>query len=107
MLLFSLTLTAIYACHRNPSQPADDLSTSGTAVRVVKHAMGETKITTTPQRVVVLDTAPLDAALALGVQPIGASLPRTDVLPAYLGDRTAGITPVGENPPNLESIVRL
>ncbi|WP_289500307.1 iron-siderophore ABC transporter substrate-binding protein [Gloeocapsopsis sp. IPPAS B-1203] len=105
-ILFGLTLTAICACNQNPSPQADDLSTSG-AVRVVKHAMGETKIATTPQRVVVLDTAPLDAALALGVQPIGASLPRTDALPAYLGDRTAGITPVGENPPNLESIVRL
>lgn len=107
MLLFSLTLTAICACRQNPSQQVEDLSTSGTAVHVVKHAMGETKVASTPQRVVVLDTAPLDAALALGVQPIGASLPRTDALPAYLGDRTAGITSVGKNPPNLESIVRL
>lgn len=113
-LLMVLTVLTVYACSSNTSQElpsnnkiANSVSTSGATARVIKHAMGETKVPAQPQRVVVLDTAPLDAALALGVKPIGSSLPRTDSLPAYLGDRAAGITPVGKTPPNLEAILRL
>jgi iron complex transport system substrate-binding protein len=60
--------------------------------RTVEHAMGTTEIEGTPERVVVLDTGELDAALALGVTPVGAV--RTgvsDELPAYIED--AGVDP--------------
>ena len=33
--------------------------------------MGETEVPISPQRVVVLDTTPLDAAIALGIEPVG------------------------------------
>jgi len=80
--------------------------------RTVVHALGETEIEGTPERVVVLDTGELDAVLALGVTPVGAV--RTDVsdaLPAYIED--AGVDPadiddVGSiQEPDLEAIAAL
>jgi iron complex transport system substrate-binding protein len=74
--------------------------------------MGETEITGTPERVVVLDTGELDAALALGVTPVGAV--RTDVseaLPAYIEDagvEAADIAAVGTiAEPDLEAVAAL
>lgn len=77
--------------------------------RVVKHAMGETTVPANPQRVVVLDTGELDTALALGVKPVGAvSTSQGGSFPAYLADRTEGITNVGTiQQPNLEAIIAL
>lgn len=60
--------------------------------RTVQHALGETVVEGTPERVVVLDTGELDAVLALGLTPVGSV--RTDVsdaLPAYIED--AGVDP--------------
>ncbi len=37
--------------------------------RTITHAMGETKVPANPQRVVVLDTGELDAAMTLGITP--------------------------------------
>ncbi len=80
--------------------------------RTVRHAMGETEIAGTPERVVVLDTGELDAALALGVTPVGAV--RTDVsdaLPAYIEDAgvdagdIAAVGTIAE--PDLEAIAAL
>ncbi len=80
--------------------------------RTVQHALGETVVEGRPERVVVLDTGELDAALALGVTPVGSV--RTDVsdeLPAYIQD--AGVDPadianVGTiAEPNLEAIAAL
>jgi iron complex transport system substrate-binding protein len=80
--------------------------------RTVEHAMGESEVAGTPERVVVLDTGELDAALALGVTPVGAV--RTDVseaLPAYIEDagvEGADITTVGTiAEPDLEAIAAL
>lgn len=80
------------------------------ATRLVKHAMGETRVPAQPQRVVVLDMGELDMALALGVQPVGAAFYRLDQpLPAYLQTRVKGeITRVGTvSQPNLEAIAAL
>ena len=80
--------------------------------RTVLHALGETVIEGTPERVVVLDTGELDAVLALGITPVGSV--RTDVsdaLPGYIQD--AGVDPadianVGTiAEPNLEAIAAL
>ena len=70
-LLGILTFALVCACKDNSprqvsSQAAD---TSTKAVRVIEHAMGQTKVTVNPQRVVVLDS--LDTVLSLGVQPVG------------------------------------
>ncbi|NJN56265.1 MAG: iron-siderophore ABC transporter substrate-binding protein [Leptolyngbyaceae cyanobacterium SL_5_9] len=68
--------------------------------------MGTTQVPETPERVVVIDSAALDAALALGVKPIGSTI--FGELPDYLGNQTQDIEIVGEvNQPNLESILQL
>lgn len=77
--------------------------------RVVKHAMGETKVPANPKRVVVLDTGELDTALALGIKPVGAVTVFQDGnFPGYLKGKTDGITKVGTiTQPNLETIASL
>ncbi|RJL21684.1 ABC transporter substrate-binding protein [Bailinhaonella thermotolerans] len=77
--------------------------------RVVKHAMGETKVPETPKRVVVLDTDKLDTMASLGLTPVGAA--RGDQQtgwPAYLGERFQKVEPVGTlKEPSLEAIKKL
>ncbi len=92
----------------------DDADTTSAAseadtTRAVRHAMGTTKITGTPERVVVLDTGELDSAVALGVKPIGAvEAIAGEGLPAYLGDAVEGIEVVGTiEQPNIEAIAAL
>lgn len=75
----------------------------------VKHAMGETKIKGTPQKVVVLTNEGTEAVLSMGIKPIGA------VKSFTLGDwydhikvDMEGVKIVGdENQPNLEMIASL
>ncbi|MEM7061925.1 MAG: iron-siderophore ABC transporter substrate-binding protein [Cyanobacteria bacterium P01_B01_bin.77] len=89
------------ACHPVPSETASTVST-----RTVAHAMGTTQVPIAPERVVVLDTAPLDAAFALEIQPVGTAVYKE--FPPYLGDRVGDITLVGDpNQPNLEAILGL
>ncbi len=76
--------------------------------RTIKHAMGETKISGTPERVVVLDTGELDSAMTLGVKPVGAVEAVEGMgYPSYL-EGTEGIENVGTiQEPNLEKIAAL
>jgi iron complex transport system substrate-binding protein len=68
--------------------------------------MGTSQVPESPERVVVLDTAALDTAIALGVHPVGTI--RYGKAPDYLGDAAESITVVGEdNQPNLEAILQL
>ncbi|WP_026370889.1 ABC transporter substrate-binding protein [Kallotenue papyrolyticum] len=89
--------------------PATSDAPAADATRLIRHAMGETRVPRNPQRVVVLDTGELDSVLALGITPVGA----VEALPgmgfqAYFGERTAGITTVGTiAEPDLETILRL
>ena len=78
---------------------------TGVPVRSIEHAMGTTQVPVSPQRVVVLDYAPLDTALALGITPVG----RTDMVisPIY-PEVVNDITVVGEGlQPDLEAILQL
>jgi iron complex transport system substrate-binding protein len=61
--------------------------------RVVAHAMGKTKVPAHPRRVVVLDSGELDAAMALGVTPVGSVNLAKDM--HYLGPAVGKITDVG------------
>lgn len=77
--------------------------------RTIQHAMGETVIKGTPQKVVTLFQGATDAALALDVKPVGAveawiEKPWYN----YIRDRMAGVVNLGsENQPNLEEIAAL
>lgn len=77
--------------------------------RTVEHAMGSAEIPERPERVVVLDTGELDAALSLGVTPVGAvTTDVSDDFLSYLSDAAADIERVGTiAEPNLEAIAAL
>lgn len=89
------------------STPSPSPVTEGT--RVITDATGEVEIPANPQRVVVLDGPMLDAALTVGITPVGATTAFADApFPEYLGDRTEGIVNVGRiQEPDLEAIIQL
>ncbi|TYR81300.1 iron-siderophore ABC transporter substrate-binding protein [Priestia megaterium] len=79
-LLSALLLIIMASCSSNEtskeeteSKPKEDQAYT------VKHAMGETKIPKTPERVVVLTNEGTEALLAMGVKPVGA-------VKSWLGD---------------------
>lgn len=79
------------------------------AERTVDGVYGPVDVDGSPQRVVALGENALDAALSLGVQPVGALASRggTDI-PEYLKDKTGKITLVGTvREPNLEAVLAL
>ena len=80
-----------------------------TEVRKVKHAMGETEMKGTPERVVILTSEGTEALLAMGVKPVGAvkggmGNPWHD----HIKDKMEGVTELGEErQPNIELIASL
>ena len=103
LVMVGLAATWIASC-----QPASELppTTQSGSTRTVNHAMGIAEVPVFPRRVVVLDTAPLDAALALEVKPIGTIVYGQP--PEYLDGQMQGIEIVGEgNRPSLEAILAL
>ena len=90
----------------------DDAASSSdeeTGSRAVAHAMGTTDVPAEPDRVVVLDSSFLDAALALDVVPVGATEASAGAgMPAYLADRVPDIEVVGlTEEPNVEAVAAL
>ncbi len=81
----------------------------GAFPRVVRHAMGETRIEREPVRVVTLDTGELDTAVELRIKPVGTVDYGADGLPAYFKPaEIEGVEVVGNiQQPNLEAITRL
>ncbi|NER00262.1 MAG: iron-siderophore ABC transporter substrate-binding protein [Cyanothece sp. SIO2G6] len=74
-------------------------------VRIVEHAMGSASVPIAPQRVVVLDYAPLDTALALGILPVG----RIEVTTSSIYPQEVEAMEIVGNiaQPNLEAIFQL
>lgn len=92
------------------ASPAEsNTATNSGEVHKVTHAMGETEITGTPERVVVLTNEGTEALLALGVKPIGAVKSWTgDPWYEHIAADMEGVTVVGdESQPNLELIASL
>lgn len=75
----------------------------------VKHAMGETPIEGTPEKVVILTNEGTEALLAMGVKPVGAVKSWTgDPWYAHIKADMEGVQVVGdESQPNLEAIAAL
>ncbi|WP_249866322.1 ABC transporter substrate-binding protein [Paenibacillus konkukensis] len=91
-----------------PQQSTGQPEKAGEAY-TVKHAMGETKITGKPARVVVLTNEGTEVLLSLGIKPVGA-VKSWSGTPFYdhLKKDLEGVTVVGdENQPNLEAIAGL
>ena len=112
LLLPALLVAA--ACGDDDSGEAGDAATqdasaSGPGSRSIDHAMGTTEVPAEPQRVVVLDSSFLDAALALEVTPIGATEAEVGAgMPDYLADQVTDIEVVGlTDGPNVEAIAAL
>ncbi|MFQ4143480.1 ABC transporter substrate-binding protein [Chlorogloeopsis sp. ULAP02] len=109
-LLMIITLTLTCACYGKFSQPSSNFSSLiASECRIVKHSMGESCVPINPQRIIVLDTSPLDAVLTLGLKPIGATefddLKQINVYPK---EQTEGIAVIGGDlQPNLEKIALL
>lgn len=113
LLLIIMMLAGCASGNSNESANASGQSATNTDAsantRNVKHAMGETKITGTPKRVVTLYQGANDVVVALGVKPVGvveswAQQPVYDYLKKDLGD----VQQVGqESQPNLEEIHKL
>lgn len=74
--------------------------------KVIKHSMGETKITGTPERIIVLDLAYVDSLVILGLSPIGiADSGDSSLLIDPILKQVEGYTSVGApNQPDLEKI---
>ncbi|MEM6521493.1 MAG: iron-siderophore ABC transporter substrate-binding protein [Cyanobacteria bacterium P01_D01_bin.71] len=86
-----------------PDVPSPDAS--DVPMRSIEHAMGTTQIPVSPQRVVVLDSAPLANAFALDIIPIGR--PESADAPFYPEDNKT-ITSIGiGRQPNLETVLSL
>ncbi|MEB3358057.1 MAG: iron-siderophore ABC transporter substrate-binding protein [Synechococcales bacterium] len=101
---FIIMVGLLTGCQQSPSNPSNLDPDKPT--RTIDHAMGETQVPLAPHRVVVLDTTPLDATLALGIYPVGTI--RYGAPPSYLGDIVNDIEVVGEyDRPNLETILKL
>ncbi|WP_366290715.1 iron-siderophore ABC transporter substrate-binding protein [Paenibacillus sp. AN1007] len=87
----------------------DSTAKAADETRVIKHAMGETEITGTPQRIVTLFQGANDVVAALGVKPVGVveSWVQQPVY-EYLRKDLDGVPQVGqESQPNLEEINKL
>ena len=100
LLLTILAFSLVSACGGSSPRQA-----SSQAVRVVDHAMGQTKVSVNPQRVVALSGS-LDTVLSLGVKPVGSI--QISEGNDYLKNRIEGIKSVGSfNNPSFEEIVAL
>lgn len=97
------TAATLAACGSGDSEagPSD--------TRVVRHAMGETSVPVDPKRVVVIDSPHLDALVALGIKPVGATVSSAnDGFPGYLRDKLSGTVSVGSTTsPTIEEIAAL
>ncbi len=91
------------------ARSAESNSSASGDTRTIAHAMGETTITGTPIRVVVLTNEGTEALLALGVKPVGAVKSWTgNPWYEHISADMEGVTVVGEeSQPNLEVIASL
>lgn len=110
VMVLSLFLLASCADESNKNNIQDEATDSeADQSREITHAMGTTTIEGTPKKVVTLYQGATDAAISLGIKPVGvveswAEQPIYD----YLEGDLEGVQIVGqETQPNLEEIAKL
>lgn len=111
-LLLPALLLPLAACGSSAEEAPDaapEPSAAGSTSYAVEHAMGTTTLPEAPERVVVLDSPHLDALVALGITPVGATESGSGAgLPPYLAESLGETTVVGDTmEPNLEQIAAL
>lgn len=95
---------------QKPAEQATGTSNGSDQSYTVKHAMGETTLKGTPQRVVMLTNQGAETLIALGVTPVGAVGSTIDPTKFYdfVKPQLEGTKLVGtEGQPNLEAIAAL
>lgn len=106
-----LSILFVVACGGDGGDGAETTPPAAASAgeRTVAHAMGTTKMTGQPKRVVVLDTGEFDSAAALGVTPVGAvEAIAGEGFPDYLAERAHGVEKVGTiEQPSVEAIAAL
>ncbi|RUR84720.1 iron-siderophore ABC transporter substrate-binding protein [Chlorogloeopsis fritschii PCC 9212] len=103
IVIFCTLLLAV-ACHHGGSIPANYQSTNP-ACRQFEHAAGITCIPEKFERLVTLDDASFENAIALGIKPVGSIFFDFSF---YLQDKLIGVKNIGKNgEPNLENILAL
>ncbi|WP_328877424.1 ABC transporter substrate-binding protein [Streptomyces sp. NBC_00299] len=115
LLAVVLGTAVLAACGSSDSATESDTAKaandSSAFPRTLKTVMGDVKIPSQPQRVVVLDTGELDDVTLLGIDPVGAVAPHFKTsggFPTYLDGElkdTVDVGPLLE--PNLEKIASL
>jgi iron complex transport system substrate-binding protein len=76
--------------------------------RTIRHAMGETTLETKPERLVTLDSGELDAAVSMGLIPVGAVEYTKDSMALFARERVGDIPLVGTlDEPDVEAILGL
>ncbi|WP_084734233.1 ABC transporter substrate-binding protein [Rhodococcus sp. RD6.2] len=90
------------------STPTDEGAAPDEAY-TVEHAMGSATLPSVPERVVVIDSPHLDALVALGITPVGATESGAgEGFPSYLAGGLDGTTSVGTTAePDIEAIAGL
>ncbi len=113
MLALAAVLTLVLslsACTNDANDTAQDATESGSEVRTIVDGNGEEiEVPGEPERVVTLSEPTLDAALTLGLTPVGTAPGRGQgTPPSYLGDAAADIPVVGGlGQPDLEQLLEL
>jgi iron complex transport system substrate-binding protein len=118
LLAFSILTLILAGCGANNAgsnkgtdTPKNDetAKTEETTEYTVVHAMGETVMEETPQKVVVLTNEGTEAVLELGVKPVGAASPSVGTeWYSHIKEEMEGVTELGEeSAPNLETIAGL
>lgn len=109
-----LITTVLFSCSTNnsnqdPKNNPKETTESTEKYRIIKHAMGTTKIQGKPQRVVILTNEATDIVLALGIKPLGAVKSWSgNPYFEYIERDMKGVPVVGDEfQPNLEKIVTL
>lgn len=104
--LLAVTLASVLAL-AGCSGTADSADAPGEDAYTVTHAMGETVVEGTPERVVVLDSPHLDALVALGHSPVGITESGAGSgAPPYLGNVDAEIVGLTSEP-DIDAIAAL
>ncbi|MEM8780208.1 MAG: iron-siderophore ABC transporter substrate-binding protein [Cyanobacteria bacterium P01_G01_bin.49] len=113
-IVSNLTIVLIFSCAIESSDvPPSNLNASSAAnCRIMKHAMGESCIPQTSQRLVTISDFTLYHAVVLGIKPVGSVFDNwRDEIPAYLTDRKQEIEKIEKlgkvYQPNLEKILKL
>lgn len=106
LFIFVVSMGFVLSACSSSNKNVSEVNEQG---RIVKHAMGETKIKDEPKRIVILTNEGTEALLALGVKPVGAVQSWTgNPWYSHIEKEMEGVKPLGdESQVNLEAIASL